>query len=260
MKAEKIVKLQARKNLSNNNWSTAIGCFAVTLIFAFLILFLYYCLLYGFDTVNIQTNQFKENKATLVNLLQIGTIILFILASPVFSGYTKVCYNIAKYERTTTYDLFFYFTRPKLYFKALGVNILKGIFLFPTLALGLLGYAFIFNGIYSGDLSNNLYTLILGISISVFDIILFLVLCAKLSFVNNILAESPYNSIFFYISESFSISKGHTISTIKLILSFTLWYALCFFVLPVFYVVPYAKVAKCTSAKWLIKIRKEEFR
>ncbi len=256
MKAEKIIKLQARHNLSKSNWSTIIGCFAVTLIVAFLVLFLYYCLIYGFNTVNVYANKFKDSKLQLVSLFQYSAIILFVLATPVFSGFTKICYNIAKYGKSNTYDLFFYFTRPKLYFRALGINILKGMIFFPCFVLAVAGLVFIEQAV----LENDLILLIFGIGVSVADIILFLVLYAKLVFANYILADNSYNNAFFYISESFSLSKGHTISTIKLLLSFTLWFALCFFILPIFYVVPYTKVSMGTSAKWLIKMRKEEFR
>ena len=67
MKPEKVVKLQARKKLGNNNWSTAIGCFAITLMFAFLILFLYYCLVYGLGLVDITTGEIKNNKIYINN-------------------------------------------------------------------------------------------------------------------------------------------------------------------------------------------------
>ena len=259
MNAEKIVKLQARKSLGKNNWSTAIGCFAVTLMIVFLILFLYYCLLYGFDLVNIITSEIKNDKIHIANLLTYLTMGLFILATPVFSGYTKICHNIAKYGKSSTYDLFFYFTKSKLYFKALGVNILKGLILSPFVTLGFTGFVISF-GIIGAEIKSLEPIIAIGIAIILLAVVLFIYFYARLSFVNNILAENPYTNVTFCISESFAITKGKTISTIKLILSFTLWYALCFFVLPIFYVVPYAKAAKSTSAKWLIKIRKEEFR
>lgn len=260
MKVEKAIKLQARHYLSQNNWSTAIGCLAVSLFAAFFIIFLYYCLLYGFDTVDLTTFEYKSSKMQIVNIIEYGIIFLFVFASPILSGYTKVCYNIAKYGTSNTYDIFYYFSRPRLYFRALGVNLLKLAIFIPLFVIGLVGYLFIDVAVKSGTPINENLSLSIGIGILLADVIVFLVLYAKFIFVNYVLAENSYNSTFFCFSESISLTNGHTISTIKLILSFTLWYILCFFVLPIFYVIPYVKVSVGTSAKWLMTMRKEEFR
>lgn len=45
-------------------------------------------------------------------------------------------------------------------------------------------------------------------------------------------------------------------NTMKLYFGFAGWIALCFFVVPAFYVLPYISTSFATSAKWLISIEK----
>ena len=51
-----------------------------------------------------------------------------------------------------------------------------------------------------------------------------------------------------------AFSIKNFISTIKLFIGFIGWAALCFFVVPAFYVVPYFLTTSAMSAKWLFEL------
>lgn len=254
MKPEKMIKLQARQALRKNNWFTTIGCLAVTLVVLSLVLYIYYCFIFGFDLIDINTSNYKENSEIPIAMLTYGMLFLFVVLSPVLSGYTKVNYNIAKYGKSQTSDLFYYFRKPQLYFKAFCLNMLKFLMLFFSAMALFMPTAILI--VFANTYDNNSLTFLIlvasAIVLFLVALIIELVLYTKLIFTNYILAEADFLGVFFCINESFRLTKGHTISMMKLLLSYTLWYALCFFILPIFYVIPYVKVSVGVSAKWLM--------
>ena len=57
-----------------------------------------------------------------------------------------------------------------------------------------------------------------------------------------------------YLPRMMAFSIKNFISTIKLFIGFIGWAALCFFVVPAFYVVPYFLTTSAMSAKWLFEL------
>ena len=57
-----------------------------------------------------------------------------------------------------------------------------------------------------------------------------------------------------YLPRMMAFSIKNFISTIKLFIGFIGWAALCFFVVPAFYAVPYFLTTSAMSAKWLFEL------
>lgn len=256
MKTEKTIKAQARIALRQGNWATLVGCLAIMLISFLLIDFIYEALIYGFNLVNLSTMEFKKSGVILGSIFTILSFGLLILISPIINGFSKLCYNVAKNESCTSIDLFYYFRSFRLYFKALGLNILRYLIVFLiVLALSFpAGVMFLLSESFS---SFNTYFQFVGIVLEIAGLIFSFCFYTKTVLCNYILAEDDSKNAAWYIKNSFQLSKGHNIDIIKLILSFIFWLLSCFFIFPIFYVIPYMGVSLGTSAKWLILLKKE---
>lgn len=264
MKTEKIIKAQARNYLKQGNWSTLVGCLSVLFISFLLVYCIFETLLYGFNLVNIYTWEIKKSGQLLAGVFFMTALLLFILITPIINGFFRLCYNVAENQKCSAFDLFYYFKNPILYFKVILLNILRflitifSVFVFSIPASVLFVLADNLSGSYSA-LFQKIGVLIMVIGVLVQIIGLFAAFClyAKTVFCNFILADDDSKNAGWYIKESFKLSKGHNIDIIKLILSFIPWILSCFFILPVFYVIPYMGVSLGNSAKWLIQLKKE---
>lgn len=264
IKTENIIKAQARNYLRQGNWSTLVGCLAVLFICFFLVYYVFGTLIFGFNLVNIHTGEIKKSGQLLGGIFFMIALLLLILITPIINGFFKLCYSVAKNQDCSSIDLFYYFKNPILYFKVILLNILRFfIILLSTIVFSIPASVMFF---LSDNLSGSSSALFQSISViltiisAVLQIIgLFAVFClyTKTVFCNYILADDDSKNAGWYIKESFKLSKGHNIDIIKLILSFILWILACFFVFPVFYVIPYMGVSLGNSAKWLIQLKKE---
>ncbi len=256
MKTEKIIKAQSREYLRQGNWSTLVGCLAVLIILFLLVYCTFEALIYVFNLVNLYTMEIKKSGQFLAGIFLLVTLLLFTLISPAINGYIKLCYNVAKTKNCNSIDLFYFFKNPFLYFKVLWLNILRyliislGVFLFNLPA------AIMYKLSESISGSNSVLFQIAGFSLEILGIIFCFCLYVKIVFSNFILAEDDSKKVFWYIKESFNLSKGHNIDIIKLLLSFIFWILACFFIFPIFYVIPYLGVSLGNSAKWLIQLKK----
>ena len=70
-------------------------------------------------------------------------------------------------------------------------------------------------------------------------------------------ADNSEEKFTYYRKVTKVINNRHYKDIKKLFWSFIFWFALCFFVLPIFYVMPYAITSFATSEKWLIKLYKD---
>lgn len=259
MKAEKNIKFQARRSLSAGNWSLALGCLSVMMI-AFLVVFcLYYSLLFGFNALNTSTYQIKKSKVLLGLIINTLSVLMVFGISPITSGFSRLCYNIAVYNRCSPDDLLFYFTSPKRYFTALGVISAKLLaFFLACVCFSLPGITFItIGGTFADGEQIKLALNIIGGVLSALGITLAVMYNFRFFLSDFVMAEYGNYGFKAVISETLKTSKGHTKDIAKLFISFVFWILLCFFVLPVFYVVPYMGVSFGTSAKWLIRLKRE---
>ena len=241
--------------MSKDNWLTLIVSLSVAFIVLFCVIFVYQSLIYGFNTVNTYTGEFKKSKYILGNVFRVLYVLSLIGISPVLNGFVKICYDVAKYGTGNVRDLFFYFKKPRRYFTAFFLNALQLLIIVLIFAVCLIPSEALFVvADYFKSVAIFIYAA--AVIIAIAGIFVSLLILSRFVFSYYIFAEDENQGALSCISKAIRLSKGHTIDITKLLLSF-LWIALCFFILPVFYVIPYFTVSLGNSAKWLILLKEE---
>ena len=246
MSKEKIIKKQARESLQGNISILIAGGIAIC---AMILLFEYAAYLAGIllGVIDITTDEIVAGGELTYLLLSLGEITLIALASPFINGFLKAAANTAIYKRCESTDLFCFFSDSLLYLKTIVINMaLCMMWLIISMP-----FEFIFNLIFEeGGFMGILNTVI----VVLWKIIIYLF------FVHYPLAayaiddsKSVGKYIFGYIGFSFR-NCG---KILKLIFSMLGWILLCFFVLPMLYVVPYLAVAIMNSARWLFALEEQ---
>lgn len=259
MNKERIIKAQAKAALNKNNWSTLAGCLAVLMVFFVFALYACYSLLYGFGAVDYASGEISDSKTLEVMLSSAVYVLLIAGLSPVINGYSRLCYNTAKYEACRAGDLLYYFKSPSLYFRALGLNAVKCIFLAAVCALCTIpaDIMLVFGELSEGAVKDSFEST--GTILTAMGILTAIIICTRLIFCNFVLAENENTKVFDCVRLAFKVTKGHTGDIILLLFSFIFWLLLCcFLIFPAFYAVPYMGTALATSAKWFISLKKEE--
>lgn len=218
MNAEKQIRQRARASLASN-WFEMIT--AILLLCAVLISIyaIYYAVFFalGLDSVNI--------------ILSVLAAAAILFVSPMMNAVLKMAFNISAFQNTEICDVFYFFGNVKTYLKTVAFNLLLAIeFLILSCATDIYGIVLYYTEKQS-------YILLVG---SVFLKILIYFL-----FIH-------YPLLAYSIFERCNIKSLHCgwyhaakkiISAVKLFFSFTGWILLCFFVVPVLYVLPYLLVA-----------------
>ncbi len=252
MSTEKIIKNQAKKSLSGN-WVQILS--ALTVVGVLFLIYQYFFTVILCFTGNID---FESGNIKNIDLYLYAVIILFLLAvSPFLNGTFKVAANIVLYGKSEITDIFYFF-KVRKYFRTIGLNLL--IILLFSLSSQLLDiYNFIstaqrtdffelWNSAYYGE--SMLFFLAFVVSIAVkllvFFIFAYYPLCAY--------ALDDSSSVGKYAFGFIPFSFRHLGASIKLFFSFIGWILLSFFVVPVFYTLPYYVVSAVSSTRWLIML------
>lgn len=257
MNTEKVIKQQA-KELLKGNWSIII-C-AVIFVCIIPIIFdnlanLAASIIGAFD----DNGYLKSSMTISYNIIHSVSLVLMFFLSPFVNGVIKMLCSTALHGKAVITDLFLYFKSISLY---LYTCIFNAIVIAIAFALGygldFYNYAVIFTGETlqtNAELGLNTIILIIGLVLSMMiKTLIYLV------FVHYpIIAYSTFDNIPISkcIFGMYAFSFRHFFETIKLAFSFIGWILLCFFVVPAFYVLPYALTSACVSAKWLFALDKD---
>ena len=255
MKAEKIIRAQARGALKGN-WVAAVSGVFTVLVFYLLVFFIFSLTVNIFD-VSTENGMIKSGGEISYLLILCFTFVLVVAVSPVKNGFTRLCYKIQSDGDADFKEIFYFFSGIKIYFKAIHFNILYALrrllcyliaavpYAAFTLAVGALS-VFI---TVSADIVFVIGTVLSALGIALGFLISLRFLPAQFIFA----AELEQNA---FIANKYTV-KGHYRDLIKLAVSFIPWALLCFFVLPALYVIPYFFTSAATSTKWLFKLYKE---
>lgn len=258
MSTEKIIKQQAKESL-RSNWISVIAAVVAFCVALIMIeqLFLLVCV--QFNIINVETGAVNEISQMLFYLVSALQAVMYLFISPVINGIVKMIYNICSRGESEIYDMFFFFTKAKRYFKTILLNLFF-VSVFSVLSFGLDTYGYlsvildktVYDGLCFDGISAVLlitYILSLVIKILVYFIFVHYPFIAYSAGYN-----IPYGKYFFGF---ISFSIRHFGETIKLFFSFIGWFVLCFFVVPAFYVFPYVATSMINSAKWLFLLEKD---
>lgn len=253
MNKEKLIKIQARQALKGNIVPIIAGCLLVCLV-AILIENAFSWVLIALNWYDFSTDEVKSGFEFGANLLEMGVFALGWLFSPLVNGTVFAAANAAIHKKNAATDIFRYFTSPKRYFKTLVLNLLllllfsvpAALFNFPQYVEWIFGDSL--TGFWAGAAP-----VLANVCMAVMMVLIYMIFVhypLMLYAVDD--SMNPLRCAFGFIGFSFR----HFGALFKLLLSMFGWIALCFFVAPMFYSVPYLLVACANSARWLYSSRK----
>ncbi len=245
MSTDKIIKKQALSYLAKENWATAIaGFFLICLPTILILLFLSIPAL----LTELFSGSYKAAvQGTVIIASELFSLILAIFATPMITGYLRLCYNISKGEKAQISDIFYYYGK-NLLGKCIQVNlkIIAGVLLHFILVIL---PAFFCSVIYVLTDSYLVFTASIILCCLAFVETLFY--SVKYTVVPCVLFEDESleaRDIFRLGTSFIAERKG---SAKMLLFTFFPYFALCFFVVPWIFVFPYLSVSFMTNGKWL---------
>lgn len=211
-------------------------------------------------SVDVSTGLAKSGREFVYGLTDGLTYAVMFFFSPLINGFFKSAYTVAHNEIPSFWELFTFFKSPALYFKTILLNLI--LVLIMAAAVFAFSFGYLITIITDSLRTDNeavitLLTAVLNIffgSVSVLlvsFVYLFFVNYAMFLFVDN-----PNTNVFCCFGRGIKMFVKNFGNTMRLYFSFIGWIALCFFVVPAFYVLPYISTSFATSAKWLISIEK----
>lgn len=256
---EKLIKKQALTSLKGS-WIVLIAMALVISAIIIAVLGIGMIVQLATKTVSTSTGLAKPDKEFVFYLINASTYAVLFFLSPLVNGFFKSIYTVAHNEIPTIWDLFSFFKSPRLYFKAILLNLIL------TVILSISVFAFDFSYLVTlikasihiqNTVALTFITAVLNVCFGALSV--FLISFIYLIFANYamfLFVDNPSTNIFLCFGQGIKMFVKYFGNTIKLYFSFIGWIALCFFVVPAFYVLPYISTSFATSAKWLILIEK----
>lgn len=253
MSTEKLVKQQARAALRGNLSQLIAGAGVTAAVFLLWEFIEYFALneLGVQDTENIlQSGQWYVVPVTVVFM----ALVLF--STPLLNGFLRMAATAAVRQKCDSLDVFYFFKTPVLFFRTVIINML--LMLLVTLssaALNLSGWLSLalpdYFGASPGLTAEYMLTALVTVLTVLIRVVLYMLL-AHYPLMRYALDENIGVAACVFGTLGFSLR--HFGKLLRLALSFAGWFALCFFVVPVLYVLPYFAVAAVNSARWLLQM------
>ncbi|MBQ1506812.1 MAG: hypothetical protein IIZ36_00095 [Ruminococcus sp.] len=253
MSSEKIIRSQARASLKGN-LVTLIAALGLCCAVAAAVEAAVYTVLMCLGVFDLETGELKESMQLVYTLGNVAAFAVCALLSPLLNGLIKTAFGAAKNGKAEIGDMLYFFGGAARYLKTLVINLsLSMLIIIPGFALDLT-YIFQVFGIVSAETA---FDSVLNAFLYLFSVAFGTAVKLALYFI-----FMHYPLFAYSIGESESIthcivgmlpfSIRHHGAVLKLFFSFTGWILLCFFVVPVIYVLPYMLVAMTDSVRWLI--------
>ncbi len=257
MKTEQMIRRQARAAMKGNmsKLIAAMGFVALTFL---TIEYIKYFVLHLTGNIDFQSGEAFDSRSVLYLGIISAYVVIVLFLSPLLNGFLKSAANTAQKKKCESTDLFYYFKGAGRFFKTVLYNLLLGMLYFAVSgALNLSGYMDVFFHSWYNQAPawnvDSFLVVLAGVVTAFIRILVFMI------FVHYPLMAKALNDdigikdgVFSMLA--FSVKNFRHI--FKLAFSFIGWFALCFFVVPAIYVIPYFSVASLTSAKWLFALDK----
>ena len=258
MKPEGIIRTQSRQVLKGN-WVAAVSGLLTLMAFGTLgdIIYSLLILLSGVFT----DDGVLRHGAEVPLIIILCSVFIFIFAlTPIVNGFFRLFYKLSDTGECDLREIFYFFCGTKNYFSALIFNALM---MLRRLLLALIGFSpYILFLIITNAFSQSIYTSVsaneimnaVAVVLICLGIATSLVLWLRLTVYDFLFAGDASPRPFY---DGRRILRKHYFDLVKLFFTFIPWILLCFYVLPMFYVVPYFMTSFATSVKWLFKLNKE---
>ncbi len=240
MSKERIVKEQAREAMKGNTLPIIAGIAVVSLIIVMLENAMYLSWII-FDAVDLENEKMNAGSELPYFLSIACTVTAGVLLSPFFNGMFKTASNAVINGNCEITDLFYFFGGMRRYLKTLLLNMaLYLIYGGVTTSVGRLLTSIFGKGGFFGV-----------IAVIASGIISFLAYALFVHYPLCLYAVDDSRGVLRYAFGCIGFSFRHFWAFIKLTFSMLGWILLCFFVVPIIYVGPYALCAAVNSARWL---------
>ncbi len=255
MTTEKIVMQQARKAL-RGNLSKLIAAAGLTMLAFLLVEYLEYFVgvLLGVPDIDSGEQLPFDNPAALA--VALGFTAVLLLAMPLLNGFLRMAATTAVRKECASRDIFYYFRSAGLYFKTVLVDFL--LYALWSLAAALLNASGILGALvpelFQVDTPFTVqhYLTVLAAVVTVLLRVILYMLLAHYPLLAYALNEN--RSVGQCVFGTIGFSFRHFGQLLRLMFRFIGWFALCFFVVPALYVLPYFSVASLMSARWLLEL------
>ena len=278
MTKEGKIRREARAHLRNNNWGKGVVLtillLCVPVFWALLVEFCAYILQVDKGMIASFISVAQNNDAAhfipalletfgraemLIYTIAVGgfSLLYWFVTLPLGLGTARWCYLAAKGESAGVLEVFYYYNKGWLFFRAVGFSI---AYLLRALFFGVLcavpGIAVLIvasSGIVMRDFAPlAALGLIFGVLLLAFGAVLFCIFMLRY-------LAAPFAAVEFEdksVRKCFRISKermyGFKFSAFVLMLTYVPWLILGFFVVPLLFVLPYFLVGIATFCKWML--------
>lgn len=255
MKTETYIKEQARAAL-RGNMSKLLAAAGVAALAFLLLEYLEYLVLLLFGVIDADTEKMINGKEPLLISITVIYTGVMVLASPLLNGFVRMAAEVAVKKDCQSPDVFYYFQGGYRYFKTVVLNLLLFLMFFvASSALNISGFLQmlapdLFNATPSLS-AEGFLTVFAGILTAVLRVLIYMLLVHYPLFSY---AFDERQSVAICAFGTIGFSVRHFWQLFRLMLSFAGWFALCFFVVPALYVLPYFAVAAANSARWLFEL------
>ena len=252
MTAEASLKKQAKSILAQNNWVKSIvgGLCSMSVLGAFLIIF-------NFASMYLSEDVLKKPVELGINIaISVAALVVFILLSPVYTGYIRFIAQCRGRETGDIKDVFYYFQRGK-YADTVQLNLLLAL---KKTALVILFFIPAAAAITCGEFFKDIKTIlqICAMWLLILGALGYFLISRFYS-----LAQYLYVSDFHYRKErelvrasSYIVRKNFS-KIISVYISFIPWMLLCFFAIPAVMVYPYFKHTTVLSYSYIYELENE---
>lgn len=255
LKTEKQVKQQARAALKGN-FTQLIATAGLAATAVILVQCAQTIALLLTDCIDINTQEIVDSRYFYFLAVVAGSSALTLLISPLFNGFIKAAVNTAVKKTCEAGDAFYYFRGAGRYFKTLLINLI--LFLFFSIITNAFNPANylqkLFPQWYEQGLSFNLESTAVVAAETVATVVKIIVFMLFVHFPLLAYALNDNISVGRCVFVNIGFAFKNVGKLFRLVMSFIGWFALCFFVVPLIYVVPYYTVAAATSARWLYEM------
>ena len=253
MKTEKLIKQQARAAMQGNLSQLIAGAGVTAAVFLLWEFIEYFAL----NELGVEeTDDLLESGQWAVVPVIVVIMALVLFSTPLINGFLRIAATAATRRKCDSLDVFYFFKTPALFFKTVVINMLLMLMVTVSSAvLNLSGWlSWVLPDLFgaSPGLTAEFVLTAFVTVITVLLRVLLYMLLAHYPLMRYALNENIGTADCVFGTLGFSLR--HFGKLFRLALSFAGWLALCFFVVPVLYVLPYFAVASVNSARWLLKM------
>ena len=249
---EGTIKKQAKEILAKNNWAKSIiGTLCVMSAVAVGVL------VFDGATLLMSEDILKNSlNLALMVVLCIVSLVVFLLLSPVYTGYVRFIDKCRSRETGNAEDIFYYFSKSR-YIHTVQLNLLLALF-YGLMFIVCLAPAIVMLVLSGIGMGNQTVFQICALWLAIFGGLAFFIVSRFLNMTTYLyVANFNYKKEIELVKASVYIVKTNLSKVINLYISYLPWLIPCFFVLPIVFVYPYFKHSVVLSQSFIYDIEND---